>query len=601
MAGRWEFTNNGMEWIEDHPAVDGMVWDPVAMQMIPQEQAALSPAVKNLIKNWSVEENARYEMLANGYAKDANDYSRALANISGVVYRPGSPNDPANGGLGTAKFGGYDSGGLFGALGKIGDVGMNLADNTVGKVAENTIGKVGDALDPVMDDIGDFIEPVVGNEDLWFAATAAALGGAAAGALNSGSTMGSGLATGATDAAGGAIMPGATSAAAGGTGALGAGAAGSGATDASSGVVFNNAATGGLNPAVQGGMGLSSTMPTGVGLNGASVGLPATTGGAAFNSALSPGLQSALGGAAGAGAASGLGGASATSPIFNNVPGATSTGGLNPAITGQPGLNPGAVTGGTGLNTAAGGQAFNNGLPGLSDVLAPAGTQVGAVQGATTGGGLGGLLNQITQAGQSASQVGNALNQLTNGESGGTPTNQQNGQYNLPWQFLLSSVLPSLLASRGNQQTWDQAWNDTLNADPWRAEQGKYMPLLLDTAQHGIGDTAYGHSIADSVARQNAAKGYNMSGNMLTDIAKSLDSGTNARIQALSPLAMGRAPDTRGLAQIASGRATAGDDQWATIGAGLSSILGNQGQTNNNNFSLGNFFNSLGNLSSIFQ
>ena len=343
---------------------------------------------------------------------------------------------------------------------------------------------------------------------------------------------------------------------------------------------------GGLNPNINGDIGLNPNVPTGVGLNGGQVGLPVTTSGDAFNNTLGSGLQNAL-----SGTSNSITSLPTNTPLFNNTPGADATGGLNPNITSDtPGLNAN-TTGGTGLNTAAGGEAFNSGLsPELQGVLNNPATQTGAV------GAGGGILDQIGQVGQGAGQIGDLINQLTNGESGGTPTNQQqqNGQYNLPWQFLLGSILPMMMAGRGNEASWNQAWNDTLNSDPWRAEQGKYMPLLLDAAQHGIGNTDYGRSIASSVARQDSAKGYNMSGNMATDIAGSLNNGTAQYMQALSPLAMGRAPDTRGLANIAQGRAQANDQQWGAIMSGLGSIFSGTPQ-NNNNFSLSGLYDSLRN------
>lgn len=149
--------------------------------------------------------------------------------------------------------------------------------------------------------------------------------------------------------------------------------------------------------------------------------------------------------------------------------------------------------------------------------------------------------------------------------------NPQGGQQQggmSPANGLLGSLL-GYLGSGAQASTYRSAWDSILNADPWNRETGKYQGLLYDAATRGIGDTAYGRSIADQVARQSSAKGYNMSGNMLHDIAQGLNQGTTNYMQALTPLAMGRAPDTRGLAPLAGGLAQTQAGQYNSIGQGV--------------------------------
>jgi len=100
------------------------------------------------------------------------------------------------------------------------------------------------------------------------------------------------------------------------------------------------------------------------------------------------------------------------------------------------------------------------------------------------------------------------------------------------------------MSASDKEKMANQLMQQQINSDQWRGEQSKYFQPLYDTATKGIGGTAYGDAVSSETARKMASLGYNVSGNQMTEIAKSLDSGANQRIAALAPLAMGRGEST---------------------------------------------------------
>jgi hypothetical protein len=533
----------------------------------------------NMTQAPAVQHQQRDEFDAGNYVwKSGTGY------VPGKIYKPGSKDDPALGGDGNIKFGGYDTG----FWGTVSDLG-NLA--TMAALAYGTGGAAGGLLGTGAAASGaiggGLTSGLVSGGDPTAIATGAA-GGYLTGAANpnmynignagSGALVDSGI-----SAAGGATMPSATTAAAGGSIGSGLGSGAIAAAGPNDGIVFNNNPTGGLNPNTTstGTSGLNPNMATGTGLNGGQLGLPTTTGGNAFNSNLSSGLQGMLQSAP-------------PGPVFNNIPqpsifnntlAPTSTGGLNPNVTGSPGLNPNVQTG-VGVNPTTAGNAFNSGLsPELQAVLGN-GASAGTTAGSAFGSGLvDGAGSGPTAGGTGQNPVQNILQQILTGSGplgqiGGALglNNNNQPQSGLPYGAL-ASMLVQMLGSQDVKNTLKGMFDQTMAADPWNSQMGKYQQPLFDAATKGIGDTEYGHSIASSIARQNAARGYNMSGNMATDIARGLNSGTADYIRAMTPLAMGRAPDTSSAGQLGLGMGLAQSGLYNALGMGLSSILnGNKTQ-----------------------
>lgn len=185
--------------------------------------------------------------------------------------------------------------------------------------------------------------------------------------------------------------------------------------------------------------------------------------------------------------------------------------------------------------------------------------------GASTSDSSGWLSQLFNSAPQLLSQFGGGLINMLKQNTGNNTQRTVGGD--------LGGALTGFLGAGAQKQTYQDAWNQMLKADPFNAQTPKYQDMLQNILTNGIGDTPYGKNIASSVARQDAAKGYNMSGNMLHDIAGGLNTGTMNMAQALTPLAMGRAPDTRGLAPLATGMANAQGQQYSSAGYGLGSIL----------------------------
>jgi hypothetical protein len=202
------------------------------------------------------------------------------------------------------------------------------------------------------------------------------------------------------------------------------------------------------------------------------------------------------------------------------------------------------------------------------------------------------------------------INPSTLGAAGlaGAGASGTNGTPNIPGGIDFGGLGQAglgMLASKDIQSMYQDMFNKSLNADPWNSQMGRYQQPLYDAATQGIGNTAYGQSIANQASRSSAAKGYNMSGNMLHDVAQGLNSGTAQYIGALSPLAMGRAPDQRGTAGIAQGLGNAMGGYYNSLGYGLKALsggTGGSGGSTNVLGGLGSMVNNIGNgISNLFS
>jgi hypothetical protein len=264
------------------------------------------------------------------------------------------------------------------------------------------------------------------------------------------------------------------------------------------------------------------------------------------------GAASGMEGLEGLGGVEGLGGAGLGAAGITNLPTAAA-----------PGLAGAAAGAGAG---AAGAGASGLGAAGAAGGIGALG-QAGAA-------GLGGYLN-------------NAIGQMTGQVAPGA--------YQFPYGDAIMAGL-GVAGSQATQNTLQGMFQQSLNADPWNSQMSRYQEPLYQAATQGIGNTAYGQSIANQASRSSAAKGYNMSGNMLHDVAQGLNSGTNQYIGALSPLAMGRAPDQRGVAGIAQAMGQATGGMYNSLGYGLGSIVNGQQPAlgRNAGLNLGSLFPSSG-------
>lgn len=272
-------------------------------------------------------------------------------------------------------------------------------------------------------------------------------------------------------------------------------------------------------------------------------------------------------------------------------------------------LSAGAVGGGTAAGGALGGGAAGGMASGAMSPLAGATTAAAGLGGGSLGG-IGTSLVQGAGAGLAASATPGLMQELgydqmgqaqggdapPSGEVGSSPPPMQSppwmqslfggaqntagglapqGGYQFPYADVLGSVL-GLAASQQQGNTLKDVMQMSIDSDLWRPQQSKYFDPLYQAATQGIGNTAYGQSIADSTSRKMAAQGYNMSGNQMHEVAQGLNSGTAQYMGAVGPLAMGKQTDTRPLATLGAGLAGAQGNQYNALGAGLGSIL--QGQ-----------------------
>ncbi len=226
------------------------------------------------------------------------------------------------------------------------------------------------------------------------------------------------------------------------------------------------------------------------------------------------------------------------------------TGGGTAATGGEAtlgsGLTPGAAGAG-GLSTTAGGASGISGTQ-ASGALAP-----GFFGSETAAPVLGGATTAALQGGGAATQ----------------------GAYKFPWQQSIAAAL-QLYSANQQGKTAKDLQQQMMDSDQWRTQQPRYFEPIFDAATKGIGETAYGQSIANAAARKSASMGYNLSPNQTMEIARGLNTGSMDAVRAMTPLATGRGESqsfgTFGPAQIA-----AQNQQLGAIGYGLGSIFqGNQ-------------------------
>jgi len=199
---------------------------------------------------------------------------------------------------------------------------------------------------------------------------------------------------------------------------------------------------------------------------------------------------------------------------------------------------------GSGLTMGGGSLGLDSTLAGTTGATANAGVAGGAAGGtgltAGTGATLGAGRLGSQALGDDATAAGTASNYLP-GETGGIP-NSTSGGYNwdqflgdvfggnnsgsFPWADLFSAGLGAY-----GQYASDQFNQELLNRSQ------RWDDLAYQTATQGTGATPYGDAIAKESMRRSSAQGYNESGNLLTDLAKSLDAGTNQRVATLGALA----------------------------------------------------------------
>ena len=319
--------------------------------------------------------------------------------------------------------------------------------------------------------------------------------------------------------------------------------------------------------------------------------------------ALFGGAVLAAGAAAGAGGATAGAGAEDAAITGMSVPGASA---------GSTGLGLGATTGG-GLAAAGGGAAGSGGLAGQQLALADTGTMSdvspGLLGGAETGGGGGSALDAgmdisgmggtngvaagmtapggATAAGGGGgitdwlSKLGSGLTSLGNGMSGtnsGGGSTSTSANPTLPFSNLIGSILSYSQAGQNANQI-NTLMDRIQNMDQFRTQQPKYFDPLYDAATKGIGNTAYGQSLLKTVMAQDAAKGYNQSGNFVSDALQGLNSGTMDYVKNLTPLALGNNPypaantmGTLGLGSLAQTQ-----QQQGQLGSAIGQVANNPG------------------------
>ena len=333
---------------------------------------------------------------------------------------------------------------------------------------------------------------------------------------------------------------------------------------------------------------------------------PRSTGGGSFFQQLgdfvtNPAFLTLAGGlagvaAGGAGAAAGAGsesaGAGLSAELASGAPelaGTMGFGGAGTAATGTSladaswGVNPQSTSLGTGLTAAS----TEGGLSaGLTSTTVPTTAPMGA--GALGGG--------ITSGATGASGIGTA------GVAGTAPSmwdsilgGAKKVAGAMPWGNLAGSVL-EYMGQKKSGQTAQNLMQQQIESDPWRAEQSRYFEPLYQAATQGIGNTPYGQSLAETTARKMASEGYDMSGNMPMEIAKSLQGGTTDYLRAVGPLAMGRG-ESQAPGQFAPSILGAQQGQYGAAGYGLGEILRNwpssggspSGATSTPNTGFGNY------------
>jgi len=276
---------------------------------------------------------------------------------------------------------------------------------------------------------------------------------------------------------------------------------------------------------------------------------PKTFGGQVKDFITNPGVLLAAGGL-GAMYAAPAAGAGADTAWGANAAGSTVAG--DAGVTVGTGAGGSAAASPTVLGTATGGGAFvgagGAALPAMGTALTLGQVATGttlADQLLNRGGGDGGMVpgeGDYGETGAAGWEGGTPGGPGVGGPTGGSSIYDQifgdapfSGK---EWLDLAGAGLGMYGQNRSTQSAKDQLQTQ-IDSDQWRPQQGRYFDPLYQTVSGGIGGTPYGEQIARESLRRSAAGGYNQSGNMLTDLAKTLDSGTNERIRALQPLAMG--------------------------------------------------------------
>jgi hypothetical protein len=165
---------------------------------------------------------------------------------------------------------------------------------------------------------------------------------------------------------------------------------------------------------------------------------------------------------------------------------------------------------------------------------------------------------------------------LGGGSGVGGLTGGAQGTYQFPYAQALSGLL-GYMGSQQQQNSLQQTMQQAINSDQWRSQQGRYNEPLYQAATQGIGNTAYGQSIADATARKSAAMGYNMSGNQMHDVAQGLNKGSIDYINAVRPMAMGNGGLGSTIAQLGIAGANAQQQGMGALGQTFGNIMqGNQ-------------------------
>ena len=169
---------------------------------------------------------------------------------------------------------------------------------------------------------------------------------------------------------------------------------------------------------------------------------------------------------------------------------------------------------------------------------------------------------------------------FANAISGTTNTATQNNA--LPFSNLINSLLGAYTSSQQAGQYGD-LMNTLSNLDQWKTQAPNYYAPLQAAATQGIGNTDYGKSIIDQTMRADAARGYNASGNFITDAAKALNTGTTDYIRALTPLAMGNNPygAATSLAATGTGQIAQNNQTFGNLGSALNQFITNPSGTIN--------------------
>ena len=172
--------------------------------------------------------------------------------------------------------------------------------------------------------------------------------------------------------------------------------------------------------------------------------------------------------------------------------------------------------------------------------------------------------------------ITNGIGNFTNSVEGGLSSLFGNATGNSSYHFPFANLAGGLLGMLGSNQTENTLkglFNQTLNADPWNSQMGRYQPLLYSAASQGIGNTPYGQSIMDSTARKMASMGYMNSGNMAPAIAQALNNGTTTYMNSVAPLAMGRMPNTIGAGYLGNAIGNMSAAKYNAAGYGLGQLL----------------------------